>query len=554
MQAKLRAWLIAIGVLTLIGALIITDPITLHGRTRAGTNQPERHLAQVWKFYIYPPTPRVRLGLDLQGGSHIVLRARNQGIFTYTFGRELAANEEAEGELQARVRDRLIEAGIPTPSVTVSGREVMVRAEVGTAPELDPLGDRIHEAIKEHFGDDYGTLSPGRPEYISLSGSRLDDVMRILKNRVDEFGLAETNLQAQQPDRVIVEMPGTEDPQEILDLLQQTAVLEFVHIPRKYEPRTDRDPVTGVETVRFTDRSGKEVPNEQVLAESRVILRGDQLKSNSYVTNDAANRMPQVAFEFRPGPEGGDKFYDFTRTHKDQFLAIVLDGRVISAPVIRAAIRTKGVIAGGFATGAEAKALADLLNAGALPVPLEVAESRIVSPTLGRDSLTKSLVAGLFGLLAVMLFMALYYRVPGLLADLALIVYCILVLAVLKVFNATLTLPGIAGVILSIGMAVDANVIIFERLKEELWSEKTLKSGIEAGFKRAWTAILDANICSIGVTIVLFIVGTAPVKGFAITLLIGVATSLFTAVTVTRLFVLLAANTRLARNLSWFGA
>jgi protein-export membrane protein SecD len=260
-----------------------------------------------------------------------------------------------------------------------------------------------------------------------------------------------------------------------------------------------------------------------------------------------------VSFQFSPA--GGELFHEFTRSHLGQILAIVLDRQVISAPKVEAAISRSGVIRGGFASQREAKDLADLLNAGALPVPLEVAESRIVSPTLGKDSLIRSLWAGLAGFIVVMLFMAWYYRVPGLLANLALIIYCVLVLALLKLFNATLTLPGIAGIILSIGMAVDANVIIFERLKEELHAEKTLKSAIEAGFKRAWTAILDSNVCSIGTALVLVAlpVAPAPVKGFAITLLIGVATSLFTAVTVTRLFMFLAANTRAARNLSWFG-
>jgi len=550
MQAKLRAWLITIAAITVVGLLIITNPVTLVGRTAPGTNRPLRELARVWKFYIYPPVPSVRLGLDLQGGSHIVLRARDQAVFSYTFGRAPAPTEEAAGDLQAQVRGLLTQAGVVNPTVTVTGREIAVRADLETGGDIKALHARVTKVIEDRFGHQYGSLSIGKEETIGLQG-RLQEVMQRLENRVNKFGLAETVLQPQQPDRIIVEMPGTEDPGQVLKELQKTAVLEFVHIPRKYRPEVERGE-GGRERTWFTDRSGKEVPTEQVLAESQVVVRGDQLMSNSKVVPDPSTRQPQVAFQFKP--EGGDKFYEFTRTHKGQYLAIVLDGDVISAPVVRAAIRTNGVIEGGFATGTEAKHLADLLNAGSLPVPLEVAETRTVSPTLGKDSLYKSLLAGVLGFLVVLVFMALYYKVPGLLADGALIIYCILVLALLKVFNATLTLPGIAGIILSIGMAVDANIIIFERLKEELWAEKTLKSAIEAGFKRAWTAILDSNVCSIGTAIVLFLVGTAPVKGFAITLLIGVATSLFTAVTVTRLFMSLAANTRVARNLSWFGA
>jgi preprotein translocase subunit SecD len=552
MQARLRGWFIAICATTLVGLLIVTDPVTLHTRNHPGTSRPMRPLARLWKLYLYPPVPDVRLGLDLQGGSHIVLRARNQAVLSYSFGSNLAQTEDGEGEVQAQVRDLLAANGIQNPTVGVSKRELTVRAEVPTRDELDAFASHLTTLLKDHFGKHHGTMTLADKEYISLQGDRLGDVRLRLERRVNEFGLTETVVQPQQPDRIIIEMPGTEDPTEVLDKLQKTAVLEFAHIPRKYTPEVDRDPDTGRETTWFTDRSGKEVPTEKVLAESKIIVRGDQLKDNAHVDYDPSDRSPVVAFEFRP--EGGEKFHEFTRTHRGHFLAIVLDGDVISAPKVQAAIRRKGIITGGFASVAEATQLSNLLNAGSLEVPLEVAESRIVSPTLGKDSLYRSLWAGLFGLLAVMVFMALYYKVPGLLANLALIIYCLLVLAVLKIFNATLTLPGIAGIILSIGMAVDANIIIFERLKEELWAEKTLRSAIEAGFKRAWTAILDSNVCSIGTAIVLFIVGTAPVKGFAITLLIGVATSLFTAVTVTRLFMILTANTRLARNLSWFGA
>ena len=196
---------------------------------------------------------------------------------------------------------------------------------------------------------------------------------------------------------------------------------------------------------------------------------------------------------------------------------------------------------------------ATLLNAGALPVPVKIVETRTVSATLGADSISKSLYAGIIGLALVLIFMAAYYRLPGLMADLALVVYIVLSLAVLKLFDATLTLPGIAGLVISVGMAVDANVIIFERLKEELRTQKPLETSIDVAFQRAWTAILDSNVASLITGSVLYALGTGAVRGFAITLIIGVAVSLFTAVTVTRLFMKLMIRSRAAHKLAWYG-
>jgi len=250
------------------------------------------------------------------------------------------------------------------------------------------------------------------------------------------------------------------------------------------------------------------------------------------------------------------EFERFTRANIRVYLAVVLDGQMISCPVIKSAIPGEGVIEGGFDRPGgleEARDLSILLNAGALPFDLEYVENRTVSPELGEDALRKSLAAGLVGMAAVLVFMVLYYRLPGLLADIALVMYCVLLMGAIRLVNQVLTLPGILAVIISIGMAVDANIIIFERLKEEIRTGKTLRSAVEAAFKRAWTAILDSNVCSIGTGIVLFYFGTGPIKGFAVALIIGVTVSLFTAVTVTRLFMSLAIESRLASNLALFG-
>jgi len=233
-----------------------------------------------------------------------------------------------------------------------------------------------------------------------------------------------------------------------------------------------------------------------------------------------------------------------------------LDQKLIMCPIIKDKLPGQGVIEGGF-DGPDgmrkAQELAVLLNAGALPYDLEYVENRTVSPEYGRGALSASLLAGIVGLVLVLIFMVFYYRLPGLLADLALIIYIILLLGGIRLVNQVLTLPGILAVIITIGMAVDANIIIFERLKEEIRSGKTLRSAVEAAFKRAWTAILDSNVCTIGTGVVLFIFGTGPIKGFAVALIIGVVVSLFTAVSVTRLFMSMTVESSFARNTALFG-
>jgi preprotein translocase subunit SecD len=548
MSSKLRNWLFGIIVLFVVALFVVTEPLRWGARVNADTGRPDRWLVRAGNIYVYPPLPRVRLGLDLRGGSHIVLRGQPIAIHTFNFSKEIAPDEEAEMAFREKVDRLLSELSLKSPVAEVaSRRSLTIRTQVRDAAQAKDEGRRLLDLLRKELGDKYGRirLMEDESQVLQLQGELLNKVVENLERRVNGLGLSEAVIQTQHPDKIIVEIPEIKDPDAVMRTLRSTAVLEFRHIPKKY--KVDMLPTSeGNETI-FLDSEDKEVPVDRVLAESPIIVQGGQLKPKSvYVGYNPT----VVAFSFYP--QGADAFWKFTRTHKGQYLAIVLDGKIISAPIVRSAIRGSGVIEG-MRSIEEAAELSTLLNAGALPVPLEVAAEQTVSPTLGADSLRKSLFAGAVGLLLVIVFMALYYRLPGLLADLALMVYCFLVLAVLKLFGATLTLPGIAGFILSIGMAVDANVIIFERLKEELRTEKTLKSAIEAGFNRAWTAILDSNVASILTCLVLIAFGTAAVKGFAITLLIGVAVSMFTAVTITRLFVNITAGTRAAQNLALFG-
>jgi preprotein translocase subunit SecD len=283
-------------------------------------------------------------------------------------------------------------------------------------------------------------------------------------------------------------------------------------------------------------------------------MTGAVLKTAGVNTDQTG--VPYVAFELTS--EGSALFGDYTRTHVGEYLAIVLDKRVISAPRIQEPITTgTGSITGSF-TVAEANALAVQLRYGALPIPLQVVESKSVGPTLGQDSLRKSTVAGIVGLTVIILFMALYYRLPGVVADLALLVYALTTFALFKLIPVTLTLPGIAGFVLSIGVAVDANILIFERMKEELRNRRTLVQAIDLGFSRAWPSIRDSNLSTLITCLILYwfgsTFGASIVKGFALTLAIGVGVSLFTAITVTRTFLhVILDGLGVGKHARWFG-
>jgi protein-export membrane protein SecD len=556
MQARTRWWLTGIIVLVILAALGVFEPLKLRDRRDPATGEVVSPVREVGPFKLYRPHFGITLGLDLRGGSHLVLQAQRQAVYEFSAA-ELAQemSEEERNDLYGELVGLL-----PTEAIGTGKRElqlvddrIRVRTRLEEGVDVGEQAEKIKALLAERFPD--VEIKVAKPE--DFTSEHLASIERIIENRVNQYGVTEPIIQRQLPDRIIVELPGVKDPEAAKELIRQTAVLQLRHIPRKYafgdEGRPEETEVAGEPVYTFRDPTGKEVPTEQVIDESPVIVTGKDLRPTSRV-DSLAGQQTQVTFELQ-----GDaikRFEDFTRAHQNHYLAIVMDGKLISAPVIRATIRREGVIEGGFDRPGgleEARDLSILLNAGALPFDLEYIESRTVSAQLGQDALLKSLKAGFWGFLAVLVFMALYYRLPGLLADVALVMYVILLLGAIKLVNQVLTLPGILAVILSIGMAVDANIIIFERLKEEIRTGKTMRSAVEAAFKRAWAAILDSNVCSIGTGFVLFYFGTGPIKGFAVALIIGVAVSLFTAVTVTRLFVNMAINTALARKVALFG-
>ena len=374
-----------------------------------------------------------------------------------------------------------------------------------------------------------------------LQEDALNAAKIIVEQRVNGLGLAEPTVQLQGESRMIVELPGVKNPDQAIQTIRSTGQLEFVDLgeapvrPEDFINTTNRpDAVTKLqEAVAAGEAAPQSVPfPEQVFT---TIMTGDILQA-VVATQDQYTNW-QIQFDLTS--ESSGDFFNYTRDNIGQVLAIVLDGRVLSTPVINAAINDNGVISGNF-TQDEAESLAIQMRYGALPIPLKVVDVRTIGASLGQDSIDRSLQAGIVGGALVLLFMVLVYRLPGILAAIALGIYVTLNLAMYKLLPVTLTLPGIAGFILSIGMAVDANILIFERMKEELRSGRSLRLAVETGFSRAWPAIRDGNLSTLISCAVLYWFGNnfgaSIVKGFAITLAVGVLLSMFTAVYVTRTF------------------
>jgi SecD/SecF fusion protein len=414
-------------------------------------------------------------------------------------------------------------------------------------------------------------LRPKIEEYKGQGGwtpDKLETVRKILENRVNFSGVSEPLIITKpETNQIIIELPGLKNEKEAIQSLQSTASLEFYLLPQLGDKDGNRpaiwsiakstDPKTGAEQDVLIDAQTKlPISPEQLQAQvfdnkNLLVATGEELLPNSRAVPQPTTGSPEIEFELNS--KGASSFEEATRANVGKFLAIFLDKHLLTAPTINGVIPGgKGVIEGNF-TLESAKALSDQLNAGALPVPLELQETRKLEATLGAEAVHVTEIAGAVGLSLVLLFMLFWYRLPGLLADVALVLYTLFSLALFKLYPVTLTLPGIAGFILSIGMAVDANILIFERLKEELKSGKTLRAAIDAGFKRAFTAILDSNVCTVMTCCVLYYYGSGPIRGFALTLGLGVAVSMFTAITVTRTFLFALVNLGFAQKPEVYG-
>jgi preprotein translocase subunit SecD len=417
------------------------------------------------------------------------------------------------------------------------------------------------------------------PEGESVDSDELNGTRNTIERRVNGLGVSEPLVQTRGNDQIIVELPGIEDPEEAISVLQETALLEIIDPQGQYlpdgavvrttlggpedlgspangtpaaSPIASPNATPGASPVASPAAAAMDEPSPTPTGPTyETIVSGRDL-ADAFPTQ---NQLGQLVVGFRLRGDAADRFFQYTSTHIGQPMSILIDKTVISSPVINGAISNEGIIEGMPAT--EVNNLVVQLKAGALGVPLEVVQSRTVGPTLGQDSIDRSLIAGIIGLGTVALFMIIYYRVPGALSVVALLVYTSIVFALFKVIPVTLTLAGIAGFILSIGMAVDANVLIFSRMKEELRIGRTLSSAVEAGFDHAWPSIRDSNISSMITAAILYwfgrYTGASVVTGFALTLFIGVAVSMFTAIVVTRTFLRLMISTGLASHRWWFG-
>jgi preprotein translocase subunit SecD len=452
---------------------------------------------------------------------------------------------------------------------------------------------RIREGLDLQGGQQI-LLEADLPASQNVPAESMDVAAQIIENRVNALGVSEANVQVSLPRRIVVELPGYDDPDEARKLIQNTGLLEFVETQYRIEenttittdyltssgeeesetgtpasvnlptatPSPSATPTFSFVVIATEENSGAlgvtaTPAMEPTAAPGTVyhtIMTGADLKSAA-VGRDAAN---QPSVDFILTDNGAKIFAEYTTAHVGWYLAIVLDKVVISCPTVHEPILGgSGTISGSF-TAAQAKQLAILLTYGAVPIPLKIVREQTVGPTLGQDSLRRSLIAGAIGLLAVVMFMLLYYRLPGALADIALVLYALTSLTVYRLIPVTFSLPGIAGFILSVGMAVDANVLIFERMKEELRSGKALREAVDTGFSRAWPSIRDSNISTlITCTILIWFGGTFGaniVKGFAITLAVGVLVSMFTAILVTRnLLHLVLDRVDFSERHSWFG-
>ena len=378
---------------------------------------------------------------------------------------------------------------------------------------INPLAFSIKQGLDLQGGTHVVLEAVDTPE-APVNDDALNRVVAILERRVNELGLTEPLIQRQGSKRIIVELPGIKDPDSAIAMLGKTAMLEF------------KDP------------SGK------------TVLTGKDLKDARTQVDGAQRAL--VGLEFTD--EAAEKFFELTSLHVNQQIAILLDGQVLTAPTVNEPIKGGKAVITGNRNVEEAEHLAILLRSGSLPVKMEIIENRTVGPTLGQDSKDKSTQAFVIGIACVVVFMLAYYRLSGLVATIALLLYVIMLLGAMKLLDATLTLPGIAGIILGVGMAVDANVLIFERFKEELRAGKTLRSAIDAGFSRAFATIIDSNITTLFVAVVLFYMGTGPVRGFAVTLALGIVLSMFTAITVTKFMLKSLITSGVFKNSKIFGA
>ena len=488
-------------------------------------------MSGAWPSWL--PSSLVNLGLDLRGGAHLLAEVQVEQVYATRMDNYWPVIRDAlvverdtvgfvnrdpgpENELRIRIGeadavDRALEIvrAQAVPIVTLTG---VGQTDIVASREGDVIVVRLTEA-----------------EIVATDTRTMQQSLEIIRRRIDEAGTREPTIQRQGTDRVLIQVPGVGSAQEVKDLIGAPGQLSFHAVVRQ---TSDGNASPGVGNVVLPD---VEFPGQFYVLEQTPVVTGEDLVDSQPAFDQ--NNRPAVNFRFNPS--GAQDFGDFTAQNVGSPFAIVLDGEVLSAPVIQSYISGgSGIITGNFDV-AESTQLAILLRAGALPTELEFLEERTIGPELGQDSIDAGKIAALVGFMGVMVFMALAYGWFGIMANVALAINLGLIFGVLSLVGATLTLPGIAGIVLTVGMAVDANVLVFERIREELKTAKGPARAIELGYEKALSAILDSNVTTFMTALILYMVGSGPVRGFAITLGLGIMTSVFTAIFVTRLFIVM---------------
>jgi len=477
--------------------------------------------------YSFLPGKKINLGLDLKGGSYLLLKADMDTVF----------EEKLEG-LMSDIRYSLRKSKIGYKKLVARNGFV----------SFEKRGETLNENIKSAIlGLDKNLIVEIRNNRFLINFSEINkqeitkatmiQAIEIVRRRIDETGTNEPSIQQQGADRIIVQLPGLDDPSRIKKLLGKTAKLNFQLV----HPSISSDDIQKEANAPpgYVILEEDKNPNRLYMVNKRVMVSGEMLKDASPTFD--RNNSPSVSFQL--SPLGGKKFGRVTGENIGRPFAIVLDNKVVSAPVIQSQIFSTGQITGSFSVQ-ETNDLALVLRSGALPAPMIILEERSVGPGLGSDSISSGKIASIAGLIAVMIFMLMTYGVFGVFANIALFCNIIFILALLSLLQATLTLPGIAGIVLTMGMAVDANVLIFERIKEEFKSGREIFDAIESGFQRAISTIVDANLTTLFAALALFSFGSGPIKGFSVTLMIGIVTSMFTAIIITKYLVLFYSKKR----------
>ncbi len=481
--------------------------------------------SNLFKFSNDLINKKINLGLDLQGGSYLLLEIDNDPVVNQKLQNLTIIIRNYFKDKDIRVKNLKLQDQNVYFSVEDKFKQIVVDEFSDENSEINPYYQRFKshqlELVEE---DNFFKVNYSKQGLIEIKTSSQDQALEIVRRRIDEIGTNEPNILKRGNNRILVELPGLDDPMRIKSLLGKTANLSF-----RFVSSGNQD-TFGSEKLMYEDS------DTEAVVSKRIIMSGDNLL-------DAQPRMDNQTNEtvvtFTLDRVGAKRFGKATSTGIGKQLAIVLDGKIISAPVIRDTIASgSGQISGGF-TFQSATDLALLLRSGALPAPLNIIEERTVGPSLGQDSINAGMIALTIGFILVILFIFVKYKIFGLITNVTLVMNLFLLIGILTIFEATLTLPGIAGIILTVGMAVDANVLIFERIREELKNEKNNLIAFDSGYVKSRTAILDANITTLLAAIILFFMGSGPIKGFSLTLGVGIFTTLFSVYFIARLLTVL---------------